>query len=343
MERLVFVKQIFISNIYVCILFSSEHDQQHLSTFIKHVHKNLKVQSAKYGTSKAWTQHCEDENTLKKYADYMKTLATLHWDNKSTEELKANSRNEWIVNQCKEYFFNKGIEKQRIREQKILHLMDLNNETIELVLRNNVIRLLDVGSCYNPFKNYDIFDVLAIDIAPANYAVYKCDFTNVQLVNELNNDQNVIQTLLKNSYDTVVFSLLLDYLPSPELRLNACSKAYELLKTEGIMIVILPDSKHVGANAKYMKSWRHTLSTIGFSRIKYEKLAYIHCMLFRKSLRPEIPQRWANLHSRDAFSNELCLPQDFNYEDDSDDEIECTKVSENPQDVLNFFQELPDI
>ncbi|XP_026469249.1 S-adenosylmethionine sensor upstream of mTORC1 [Ctenocephalides felis] len=274
-----------------------DSDRQDLSAFVKNVHKTLRLQSSKLGADKAWIDHCLNETTLKKYAESMQTLATLHWDNKDSKELSANSRNAWIVKHCQQYFFENGIENQRTREYKIIELLNMGNKNYDELNLNGIIRMLDVGSCYNPFKDYDMFDVVAVDIAPANASVYKCDF----ICQDEYIVDNAVCKLNNNSFHTVVFSLLLDYLPSSELRLKCCQKAYDLLKIEGIMIIILPDSKHVGANAKFMKCWRYTLSTLGFSRIKYEKLTHIHCMVFRKSLSPKVPQRWAEIHKYDEF------------------------------------------
>ena len=44
-------------------------------------------------------------------------------------------------------------------------------EVVEIVKKWNngdVLNLLDVGSCYNPFQSYTQFQVTALDIAPAD-------------------------------------------------------------------------------------------------------------------------------------------------------------------------------
>lgn len=175
------------------------------------------------------------------------------------------------------------------------------------------VKLLDVGSCYNPFSVFEDFDVTAVDIAPAQESVRYCDFLEVPLnytSSTISSDS--IESLPKSFFDAVVFSLLLEYLPSSDQRLKCCKKAYDVLKPEGILLIITPDSRHQGANAKLMKNWRYTLGLMGFSRIKIEKLEHVTCMVFRKSLFPEVSERWCKIHKEGYMEPVLSIPQDFN-------------------------------
>ncbi|CAH1980062.1 unnamed protein product [Acanthoscelides obtectus] len=177
---------------------------------------------------------------------------------------------------------------------------------------NKSYKLLDVGSCYNPFKKFQCFDTLAIDIAPAVEDVVKCDFLDLKVDEKLSiSNTKCILELPKCSFNIVIFSLYLEYLPTPKQRLDSCLKAYKLLKTEGLLVIISPDSNHVGANAKIMKSWRTCLAKVGFSRVKYEKLTHLHCMAFRKSYLKEIPLRWVQIYPNLDVYDEMFIPQDF--------------------------------
>lgn len=40
--------------------------------------------------------------------------------------------------------------------------------TFRVVHGNDKLKLLDVGSCYDPFRSFNEFDTTAIDISPAN-------------------------------------------------------------------------------------------------------------------------------------------------------------------------------
>jgi 25S rRNA (adenine2142-N1)-methyltransferase len=317
-----------------CGMASSEH--LFSSHFVKSVHQHLRDQSKVLGVEEAWQKHCENEENLKKYASAMRDLADYHWEENYKKNAKAVSRVQWIHNFCQRYFTEEEISKHRQRETEVANKMSMEIGQFNLDLKLEKYRLLDVGSCYNPFKKYKCFDVIPVDIAPAINDVYKCDFLNLKLTTSVCDVNSLeIRELQEQSFDVIVFSLLLEYLPSPQQRHLCCEKAYCLLKREGILIIITPDSKHVGANAKIMKSWRFILAKLGFSRIKYEKLSYLHCMVFRRSLRPEVAQRWASLQNADHFYNEIVIPQDFKRSEQS-----STDTNSNNSCDVSLFQEL---
>jgi len=123
------------------------------------------------------------------------------------------------------------------------------------------IKLLDVGSCYNPIgrsSNTDVFDVTALDLYPADPSVYQCDFLNIaigdhdsqpQIIpaqqSETNTDSVLPQgrdkqrlaSLPKGSFDVVTMSLVLNYLPSPEQRLTMIRNARALLRTPPVPVL----------------------------------------------------------------------------------------------------------
>ncbi|XP_012226201.1 S-adenosylmethionine sensor upstream of mTORC1 [Linepithema humile] len=308
-------------------------EHKHLADIVKKTHALLRTECHQYGAKVAWERHVARNDVLQNYAASMQKLATKCWaDNNSRNGTYC--RMEWIKTQCKEYFFNGGKEKYDIRERDINTKMTLEklsnenkmSENKQINVKNKLqnfqkqkISILDVGSCYNPLSIDPAFDVTAIDLISAVEGVFQCDFLNVAIEGEtiLSWDEREIHQLSANSFDAVVFSLLLEYLPCPKQRYVCCRNAYNVLKNSGILIIVSPDSKHVGANAKLMKSWRYTLSKLGFMRIKYEKLRHIHCLVFRKCVCKDVAMRWANLQH---FSNddkkyiseiEIFIPQDF--------------------------------
>lgn len=269
----------------------------------------------------------------------------------------------WIRTQCKEYFLNGGKEKYNKRERDICAKMignkldenctsESDDIHIEDRLKNSPeqkISVLDVGSCYNPLSVDEAFDVTAIDLIPdLTGGIFRCDFSNVAIGKEriLSRDAREIHQLSARSFDAVVFSLLLEYLPCPKQRYICCRNAYDMLKIGGLLIIVSPDSKHVGANARLMKSWRYTLSRLGFMRIKYEKLRHIHCLTFRKCACKDVATRWCELQrfSQDdrkyIFETEIFIPQDFQAicleeeRGEKSDEYDET-------DLANIFSELP--
>ena len=92
-----------------------------------------------------------------------------------------------------------------------------------------------------------------------------------------------LTALQAESFDVVVFSLLLSFLPLPLHRLDFCCKAHHLLVLHGVLLVITPDSSHQNKHAAMMKEWKTSIEAIGFHRWKYYKDAHLHCMAFRKS------------------------------------------------------------
>lgn len=311
---------------------SEEHKL--LSQYIKDVHLSLRKSTLKLGADTAWQNHCNSEEILSKYAQYMQKLATTHWEtNCNSETSEATSRIKWVVEFCYDYFINSNFMKYREKELLISQKIELPVDVEESF--PDPIKMLDVGSCYNPFKVYDIFDVLAIDLCPANTSVLQCDFLNVNIGTCNFIEETITTQLQEESFDVVTFCFLLEYIPSSELRILACEKAYRLLKPGGLLIINTPDSKHVGANSKIIKCWRYTLAHIGFNRIKYEKAKFMHCMAFRKSLNKEIAKRWAILYKESYMKYAIHIPQDFNVIE------EVFNAAIDKDNVAEDFQELP--
>ena len=128
--------------------------------------------------------------------------------------------------------------------------------------------------------------------------------------NVVSEEQRVSSTnqLLGDYYDVVVFSLLLSYLPCTVQRLTCCVNAHRVLQPHGLLLVVTPDSSHQNKHAALMRDWRNCVEAVGFHRYiyrsgvhfsynmgpcalwissgcrwKYEKLAHLHCMAFRKT------------------------------------------------------------
>lgn len=334
---------------------STEHLE--LSSLIKSVHRRLRDDTEKLGETFAWSQHLQHKQNLKSYSEAMQNLATTYWQTNTTtrntneaNQGKEHNRIDWTVRFCCDYF---GAELVPLRYQRDreMHILSKISETINDVdvddvwqfSENNRLKLLDVGSCYNPFSKYDQFDVTAIDIAPAaNSEVIECDFLAV-VVDKTepvpSTRESSIQHFTIASYDIVVFSLLLEYMPTSGQRIVCCHKAYDILRPEGVLIVITPDSKHVGANARLMKNWRYTLATLGFNRIKIEKMEHITCMAFRKAISKSVAQRWGALHREDWMLDAIQIPQDFR--ESCDKEISNESYSNNCDDTKRLLSELP--
>jgi 25S rRNA (adenine2142-N1)-methyltransferase len=287
---------------------SEEHLK--LSTTIKSIHKNLRTLSSQIGAEEAWREHLKDEETLKIYAYSMRALAEEHWKNSHSDD-----RIQWSISYCDKYFQHDQIDRWVQKDLRTIEMMkkhgiEVKQLSYEMLSLDEKLDVLDVGSSGNFFKNCQKLNVLPIDISPSHESVHVCDFLSVAIENQMRINERKVETLPKNHFHVVIFCLLLEYLPSSTQRIKCCEKAYETLRTNGILIIITPDSNHEMKNSKQIKNWRWTLAKIGFQRIKLEKLTNLTCMAFRKNIAKEIPISWADQHKEPNFEFELLIPQD---------------------------------
>lgn len=132
-----------------------------------------------------------------------------------------------------------------------------------------------------------------------------------------------------HSFDTIIFSLVLDYLPTCRQRLSACLITHQLLTCLGLLLIIEPDSSLRGNR---QKAWRQALESIGFGLVSYVKVTNIHCMAFRKLIALPI----MNEDESERISQLFNIPQDVTSDDESPD------TEENPVAIdQDLFDELP--
>ncbi|XP_059916317.1 S-adenosylmethionine sensor upstream of mTORC1 isoform X1 [Gadus macrocephalus] len=338
-----------------------KREQEKLSGVVKNVHRKLRRKYKEVGDfEKIWREHCEDERTLSEYALAMKNLADHHWANKCEGE----GRIEWCRRVCQEYFLDGGMKRMLEKDEKNARLAAVQ-AAVSLsaqpsaplpssVPHRGKMRLLDVGSCFNPFLEFDEFLTVGIDIVPAVESVYKCDFLNLQLQQPLELAGDAVEAFLRllrspidalpaQLFHVVVFSLLLSYFPSPYQRWICCKKAHELLALHGLLLIITPDSSHQNRHALMMRSWRVAVESLGFRRCKYVKFAHMHLLAFRKvSLATS-----SDLVSQN-YPEMLYIPQDFNAADEDDGGGEAEPPPPPPRSELEDdqlawgFAELPD-
>ncbi|XP_076351393.1 S-adenosylmethionine sensor upstream of TORC1 isoform X2 [Tachypleus tridentatus] len=294
-----------------------------------------------------WKAHCNNLSERQEYAQAMQKLATTVW-------ATNNTRIEWCLEACRSYFSGGGLEywiKKDAKDKKITSFStscDALKFTVVPPLKENIL-LLDVGSCYNPFRCFKEIVPIAIDLTPATPDVYTCDFLKVSVVtpegprwqqNQLSSTEEV-KKLPGNTFHVVVLSLVLEYLPAPHQRWTFCTKAYQLLQYNGLLLIITPDSKHQNKNALIMKNWKRALATLGFQRILYEKQTHLHCMGFRKVEGPVILK---GLPPPDNPSQLLYIPQDLHSYDilnTSEKNIAVERKGDEDNAISAFFLELP--
>ena len=120
-----------------------------------------------------------------------------------------------------------------------------------------------------------------------------------------NSDSKSLNYIRPNSFDIVIFSLLLSYFPSTEQRMQCCVNAHKVLVPHGILLIITPDSSHQNRHVGMIKSWRSGIEALGFHRWKYVKDTHLHCMAFRRT---RTPVDYNSVHIEQHVN--LYIPQD---------------------------------
>ncbi|CAL1541877.1 unnamed protein product [Lymnaea stagnalis] len=374
-------------------------EHEHLASVVKGVHKRLRreYRASSQQHEAVWQQHSQDQASLKLYAEAMFRLATEHWTVYPETRIDwcRKVAREYFLQDGLRIALEKDLKRAKHKKQAEMlsssKVSDLSKSTQKFVQTSPTdvdvcdeefdtersksrsdacpvvtvpftckIRLLDVGSCYNPFLGSEDFDAVGLDLSPAVPTVIQCDF--LQLVSsslpppsdpltfDLNTLSSPLQRLPACSFHVVVFSLLLEYLPSPLQRWRCCVTAHGLLAINGLLLVITPDSHSQHRNAPMMKSWKMALESLGFMRWKYEKKDHIHCMAFRKVIsKPSLMTRsldpgtdGTNIQPAEM----LYIPQDFNDAcyDDVLDKTQKNNEDEDEDDSSNFLSaacELP--
>ena len=173
-------------------------------------HEGIKVEEDLYS----------EDSSLKDYAEAASKMGAKVW---------VQEANEWMWSFALSFFRRNGAKKDYLRNASPSQF-DLLERTLlkDLMLAPGgdgstapeKIRLLDVGSCYNPIRNSPnapAFDCIAIDLHPAHHSVKKADFLSDELV------------LPGGSFDVVSMSLVLSYLPHHSMRRQMIRKARHLL------------------------------------------------------------------------------------------------------------------
>ncbi|KAK6627626.1 hypothetical protein RUM44_010104 [Polyplax serrata] len=331
-------------------------EQKQLAGYVKEVHLSLRRRTKEIGAEKAWQEHLQNEEVLKQYAESMKKLSEDYWQiNNESKTESLLCRNEWMTKCVLEYFDQGGFVREIEKEAKKMRFFlnkGLLKQELENVCSTNEYgnlptppyKVLDVGSCHNPLKKFEFLDVYPIDLCPAIEEVKTCNFLTVTVLDNRNItgnwfESNPLIEFPSGYFDIVVFSLFLEYLPAPKQRYKACSNAYKCLKPNGLLLIVTPDSKHATANSGIMTNWKIAAATLGFNRIRLDKLKYLYCMAFRRSISPEYPLL---LYDIEVSSSEemFIIPQDsVDYK--TEDEYSSYKTEYDENEIKSSFNELP--
>lgn len=154
--------------------------------------------------------------------------------------------------------------------------------------REPPIAMLDVGSCSNPFVRYPyLIEPVALDLEPLHDAdgVMQADFFEVPILEpeegELQPGQRTVlgedgqlEGVVAGSFDVVVLSLVLSYVPDPCKRMEMVARARRCLREDrGLLCVIevgsaLADSSwYIGDAAA---DWSRAIEEAGFKTKVFE-------------------------------------------------------------------------
>ena len=181
-----------------------------------------------------------------------------------------------------------------------------SSDTLEkdLFSNNKRIRILDIGSCYNPFSsclNAELFEVSAVDLYPMHPSVFQCNFLDVEVgpkgsapVTETQGNVSRCVRLPEGYFDAAVMSLVLSYLPTSEQRLSMIRKAQRLIVTPeencsirphfaGLLLIVEKESIFKSSSnqtvsgvsidnangGSLLQDWKEAISCTGFNLLKY--------------------------------------------------------------------------
>lgn len=177
------------------------------------------------------------------------------------------------------------------------------------------VRVLDVGSCYNPLArspDASYLDITAVDLHPANnnnvgedskFHVHTCDFLQVEIIADIpscvistlsssnsSDDASdsevvtVVQSIPRHFYHAVSMSLVLCYLPDAKSRAQMVRQAYAALSARhGLLLIVEKDSILRNVNHPIVKQdpratwpvWKRAMWRLGFACVKYEYFRHI--------------------------------------------------------------------
>ena len=92
---------------------------------------------------------------------------------------------EWMECKMMEFFTRGGARKafiKSLRKDGTCKISQSVLSTSDDLIKHRKIKVLDIGSCYNPFakcKSKDALDITALDLKPAAEGVLQCDFLDV--------------------------------------------------------------------------------------------------------------------------------------------------------------------
>jgi len=144
------------------------------------------------------------------------------------------------------------------------------------------VSLLDIGSSINRFQDWPYYvEAHALDLQPAVEGVFQADFFDVPIVEAPNEDgspfcvkDGKLEGIVANSFDVVVLSLVLSFVPSPEKRIEMVAKARRCLRDHRGLLFVVEGGSAVMEGSWYQKDaaaeWSLAMETAGFKTMHFD-------------------------------------------------------------------------
>mmetsp|Transcript_11384 Transcript_11384/g.22056 ORF Transcript_11384/g.22056 Transcript_11384/m.22056 type:complete len:512 (+) Transcript_11384:312-1847(+) len=232
---------------------------------------------------------------------------------------------DWCAQQAKHHFIDGGAVRRALRAAKSRsyaeHGRPPTDEQLAAIVAEvermhppqRKVKLLDVGSCGSMFGGYEHIDATALDLQPNPDVptVLQCDFLELQVSSEgtepriepeADSPAGYLRSLPAASFDAVVLSLVLSYLPLPSQRADMIAKARSLLRPvikphtpdagdgvdhsqrNGLLMIIetmsVDKKEQTWKQQVYLQQWVEVIESLGFSFIKHTKMLRSHALLF---------------------------------------------------------------
>ena len=196
-----------------------------------------------------WAEAADDEDANRRYAEAASQIGVRPWVQEGIE---------WCSEQCRRFFHGGGAltlaRKEAARrswQARGAPLSEAETEAVVAALRANAdvvrpaerpVRLLDVGSCGSMFDGQRDISCDACDLCPSSGhpTTMQCDFLRLEIGDAASArvvapsadfPGGLLRKLPAASYDAIVFSLVLSYLPLAKQRGAMIARARRLLPT----------------------------------------------------------------------------------------------------------------
>lgn len=156
--------------------------------------------------------------------------------------------------------------------------------------REPPVSLLDVGSCTNPFLRFPyLVEPVALDLRPSDGAegVIQADFFEVPILEPEEGERprgkegvimskdGRIEGIVAGSFDVVVLSLVLSYVPDARKRAEMVARARRCLRDDRGLLIVVEVGSVLASSSWYQgdaaSDWSHAIETAGFYTKRFEE------------------------------------------------------------------------